>query len=420
MFIFLTLIVGGLGYFFLFNPAGLKHSIQYVLSRYDHEVSVVYEKFEGNVRDGLVFHDVTINGFKDFPAGTVLRIQNLFVDFNIFYPAGIRCEWQSGRLKFPDLEPLFISGTLQNEQLDLNAFGKNLDVAELLKIGMVQKFSYPVAGGLEKIDFQLKGHWTSPHIVGDFHIERLSKGVFLITNSPGRLDLTIKRDNGDYRIFGELHLDAGIFRLRSTNIQIEPSKLTFQGSFTEPALDLKGQAMIEKTKISVRVNGTGRNPEFRLFSDSLISQQRLMLMLATNRSWQGVDETLKQGVISPDLAKDFFDYVFLNGSGHQFVKTLGLSDISLKYDGINRGISFKKEVLLALSLGYGLEQPVDSKEKTGLTQAWEGELSMTDELTIGAERKFKPQSQTSTSETSPATSAPRTEDRIFLKYKTKF
>jgi len=76
--------------------------------------------------------------------------------------------------------------------------------------------------------------------------------------------------------------------------------------------------------------------------------------------------------------------------------------------------------LLALSLGYGLEQPVDSKEKTGLTQAWEGELSMTDELTIGAERKFKPQSQTSTSETSPATSAPRTEDRIFLKYKTKF
>jgi len=45
---------------------------------------------------------------------------------------------------------------------------------------------------------------------------------------------------------------------------------------------------------------------------------------------------------------------------------------------------------------------------------------MTDELTIGAERKFKPQSQTSTSETSPATSAPRTEDRIFLKYKTKF
>lgn len=418
-FVALILIVIGCSYFVFFTSPGLKILCQKIFNDFHLDAKIKFDTVEGNLFNGLVFRDMELTEFKKFPSVTSLRIQHLLIDFSSLQFSGLTCEFQNARLSFPGSEPLVISGIFQRGHLDINIFGKNVDVREFLRIGGVEKFDQTVFGMLDSVDIYIRGPLKSPQVSGNFFIERLIRGVYLIKNAPCTLAVTFLDWGKDFKAQGELILNNGSFYLRDTEITIEPSRLKFNGSLMKPILDLKGQALVNKVKIAVRVTGTPENPDFRLFSDSLISQQRLLLMLATNRSWQGVDDSLNQGIVSADLAKDFFDYVFLNGSTHKLIHSLGLSDISLKFDGTTKGISFKKDILNALSLGYGLEETTPANEKSFFTQALEGEFSMTEQLSVGAERKFKQEKTLpTTQEALPA--AITTEDKIFLKYNTKF
>jgi len=148
-----------------------------------------------------------------------------------------------------------------------------------------------------------------------------------------------------------------------------------------------------------------------------MSEERLMVMLATNTGWKGAEESASRGQISADLTKDFIDYFVFSGSGSKIAKLLGISDVSLTFEKRKKGIAVKKAVSEKLDASYAIEQTqAEEKEEKGTaTQKIGGEYKVTEELSIGAEKELKQDSKLDQTQDEQ-----KTDDRVIFKYKKKF
>jgi hypothetical protein len=161
-------------------------------------------------------------------------------------------------------------------------------------------------------------------------------------------------------------------------------------------------------------------------------------MLMTGKSWGNPAETgfgqasqdfapplLKRNAIPspgvpPELASGFVDYFLFGGTGQKFAEYFGLSGISLKLDNTTRGLKFNKEVSNRLGLGYGIEtlDPNSQIQRyRQYKQTVEGQLELSDKISIDLERAL---TTTSAPNSTTSPEAPRLDDKVYLKYRTRF
>jgi len=408
----------GVAYYLFATSKGSGFIAKLALSKYVDSKDIDIKSIEGKLSRKLTLKDIEIEDLKWLPRGSVLKIKKLGVYFASFNLKGLNIEVLNGRLRLPDSEIILFYGGYKDGSLDINAFSKYVNVNALLDMFFERQIVKDFSGMVSDVDIYAKGTFLEPTMKGELQIQKLSHKDFLISDCPAYFNLSFKDIKEELKIYGEITFNKGeISGPKTATVILDQSKVLFNGNPKKPSFDLKGTSIVENTKIHITLKGTMDKPELKLSSEPPMSEERLMVMLATNTGWKGAEESASRGQISADLTKDFIDYFVFSGSGSKIAKLLGISDVSLTFEKRKKGIAVKKAVSEKLDASYAIEQTqAEEKEEKGTaTQKIGGEYKVTEELSIGAEKELKQDSKLDQTQDEQ-----KTDDRVIFKYKKKF
>jgi hypothetical protein len=417
LFISLIILICGLTYYFIFTTKGSASVAKLALFEYSNARNIEIEKEEGSLSEKVSYHNIEISDFKDLPPGTVLKVQRLDVYFTSLNLEGLNVEIFNGRLKLPGLNQILFYGNYKDAFLNFSVYSKDVDIRYLMDLFSGGKGLEKLSGKINEADLYIKGRLLEPEIEGELQIDRFLYDKVSIENCPIRPSLKLTDIKDALKIFGEVVLNSGtISGPKTAIINLHKSKIAFSGDPKKPHIDLQGDSTVERINIAISLKGPIDKPDLKLTSEPPLPSTRLLVMLATGRSWKGADESLNEGRISADLVKDFVDYFFFAGSGSKLAERFGI-DLSVTYNSETKGVSVKKTISEKAEATYRAEQPQakEKEEKQATNQYLGGEYKITDAVSIGAEKELP--RDTKDIETQK-TSQPN--DKVFLKYKQKF
>jgi len=400
----------------VYTTPGSKFVANKIISRYVEHEDLVYKNLDGNLGNGMEFKNLELKDIKNFPEGSTLQIQRLFLNLTSLSLNGVYAEFENIRLKLPDSDPIVMSGLFKERQLDINIYSIGFTVTEVLSYLPDFKKLIPIKGDVNEIDLYVTGSYLEPRVKGTLVIDRFVYKGFLLSNAPIGVDIQLKDIKDGVKLHGSVILEKGELQTKKVLVKLEQGDLNFSGPWNQPRINLKGSAKVEKTKISIGLKGTVEKPELALSSEPSYPRQKLMIMLATGKSWQSVEDSIDNGLNSAALTKDFVDYFFFAGKSNQFAKRFGISDFSIKLDGNNRGIAAKKELSEKLEVGYGVEQSKGSEEQKNITQKLEGEYKLNEKISVGVEREIKQKQSNGLLDEQ----VNENNDKVLLKYKKSF
>lgn len=409
-------------YFIFFTSEGCKILLSRVLSDHLEKEEVAYRDIQGNLAQGIIFDNLELTDLKGFPTGTRLRVQKLFMDLSALSIEGLVLKMDNGRLLLPGSEPIVIFGSMKDETVDINVFSSGFSVQSLLYyFPQLQKPSMRMTGTVGNVDLYLKGEYTSPTVTGQYFIEVLNFRGLRLTETTGEVMLDIKDINDDFKLFGDILINQGKLLSKNVVINLKPGKIKFTGDPKTPSYDLKGESVIDKTKIFVALSGTLEEPKLILTSDPPYSREKLMIMLATGKKWRGLDDSLEKGGLSADLTKDFVDFFIFGGLGNSFAKKFGLSDVSVTYEKDRKGIGAKTDLTDKLEVGYGVEQKATEAQTPTISQKVQGQYKLTDQVSFEVEADIRQKAKDNIQEVQQENiNNSNVDNKVLLKYKKSF
>ena len=364
-------------YYFIFTPKGSGLITRWALSKYLDSENIDIKEVDGNLAQTFSYKDIIIKDLKFLPKESILKIKKLDIALISFGPSGLNLNIHNGILSMPGFNTIFFYGTYQKDSFDINVYSKNVGVRETLDLFTQSSNLRKISGMISSFDVYIKGSLLEPQLSGTFEIEELSRDWFSITDCSGSLDIQLKDIKEELKIFGAIFLSKAIvIGPKGTLINLQESKIFFDGDPGKPSFDLKGISTIEGTKINIVLKGTLDKPELELTSEPSLSQERLLVMLATGKGWKGAERSFGSQQLSPDLVADFIDYFAFGGTGARIVKQLGISEISLKLDQNTKGIGIKKDVTTKTGVSYSVEQSQTEQKDATVTQKVGGEYTI--------------------------------------------
>jgi translocation and assembly module TamB len=168
------------------------------------------------------------------------------------------------------------------------------------------------------------------------------RGALHITNPGGRLSVkgTVSTDKGTFAAYGQ-------------KLVIERGELRFVGPVEDPRLDIYAVRPNLDISVGVAVTGTALNPRVRLASDSDLSDTDKLSWLVLGRASDGLgqaDTALLQRAAVALLAGEG------EAPSDAFLKTIGLTDFSLRQDGTGDTkatvVSLGKQISQRWYVGY--------------------------------------------------------------------
>jgi hypothetical protein len=414
---FVTVIAVGIA-FILFTAWGAELIIRPAASRVLGPGNVVYERMEGSLIRGVhVFH-MEIRRPLIFREGSIIRVQEFGMRLVRFSIDGLQLSVINARVIDPTADPVIINGDLQAGQYDLNVYSASLDLGALRRV--IKKFRNPpqLQGELKDLDLVLNGTFIRPVLQGTFTVDHIPQNGFVLHDAPVKCDLYFERSGGLWVPYGRLIIMRGWLQAPHALVRLGESRIVFAGDVRDPEVDIKGEAMIARTRIEIMVKGTRKDPKVHLVSDPPLSEEQLVLMLTTGKRWDSLNTPMLTRKMTPEMTGDFVDYFFFGGSGLYLAKLFGLSGISYKLDATKQGVTFNKDISDRLGVGYGVEVSAATPEtQKEITQKIESEYRLTDNVTVSAQKEVLPQRAHSNAEAQPRRIP---DDRVYLKYKTRF
>ncbi len=411
--LFLT-IFSALAYYFTHTTKGSSFIAKSLLKNYLEPEKLEIKSTKGSFSDILTFQDIEIKDLYGLPEGSILKIQKLDIQISSFSLEGIVVDIFNGRLLLPASEAILIQGNYEKGTLDVNAYSKQVNLRAIFDLFAENKALRKISGVISDLDIDIKGTFLEPQLTGKFFIKQLLHNGFSIMDCPGNLRLNLSDMKEDLKLEGEVVVDSGMISARNTTIMIQPSKVIFSGNPKSPSFDIKGFSTIEKTKIKIVMKGSMDNPDIKLTSEPSLPQGKLLLMLATGKSWKGVDTSLEKGQVSADVAADLIDYLVFGGSGSKLAKQFGISNLSVKFDNTTKGIGVTKEITDKVEVSYGVEQSQIDGQNGQTTQKVGTGYKVTETISVEGQREVQQQDKTQTQD------EPKANDKLLLKFKKKF
>jgi hypothetical protein len=147
---------------FLSTPKGSTAITQELIKHYLKVEDITLEGAQGNLFHRLTWQTVTVKHMPKLPADTVLKIAELRVAPNLFHPKRSHVTVQSGRLFFPDREPILFEGDYNKERADLTVMTPLINLQHLIGIfpqlqtlselkGLVTDVSVKATGPLQRV-----------------------------------------------------------------------------------------------------------------------------------------------------------------------------------------------------------------------------------------------------------------------------
>ncbi len=400
-----------LAYYLFFTTGGSSLVTKLALSRYISSEDIDFKSVNGNLAQTLSYEDIVFNDPRFLPEGSTLKIQRLDISFTSLSLTSLKVGIYNGILRIPNLDIILVNGGFGDRNLNLNLYSKNVGVHQALELFGQRNGLKKISGLLTDLDVYIKGTFFDPELTGTLIVDKLTREKFSITKAPCSFSLHLKEVKDELKLFGSVSLDSGaISGPKTAVINLLESNIIFKGDPKKPSFDVEGISTVEKVKIEIVLRGTLDSPELKLKSNPSLPQEKLLVMLATNRSWKGAEAALSQGQISASLAQNFLDYFVFSGSGSKIAQKLGISDISVKYDGQTKSIGVTRDITGSTSVSYSVEQSQDDDAKKISTQKIETEHKITESISIGAEKEIKQDDRNEQT----------TDEKVILKFKKKF
>jgi len=179
--------------------------------------------------------------------------------------------------------------------------------------------------------------------------------------------------------------------------------------------NIRGQADVEDVKINVVLQGTTKEPELKVSSYPPLTQDLLLVMLATDRSWGGAQTSIEQGKISADLVKDFLDYFIFSGKGEKVGQRFGITSLSFIYESETKGVGVKTSFKDRVGVSYKVQPPDEETGKQTSTHTVGTEVKITNTVSIAAEKEINKISTDEEQEEKEST-----EEKVYLQFKKPF
>lgn len=411
-----VILLAGAVIYAVFTTKGSNFISRPLFSKYIEAESTSVKETTGSFFETLVYHDLEFRNLKWLPRENSLQIQRLEIAVSSLSLEGLSIRIHNGKLKFSGSDAVLFYGDFQNGILDITVYSNGINIREVLDSFFGAAVLKKISGVFGDADVNIKGSLFQPEIDGSFNVEKLTRNSFSMSNCNGEVNLQFKDIKDDFKLNGQILLKSGVISGPKTAvINLKESKIMFEDNPKRPMLDLKGLAIVEKVKINISVKGDFDHPQLNLTSEPFMGQDRLLVMLATNKAWQSIETAVNKQELSADIAKDFLDYFIFSGSGKKIAEKYGIRDISVKYNGTTAGVGAVKDITDKTAISYSVEQPRQKKEDTTASHKIGGKYKITENVLIGAEKELKQKNKTE-----PEQDKQSGNDRVILEFKKDF
>jgi len=373
-------------------------------------------RVSGTLLNSLVYEDVVIKGAAPLPAGSVITLKRF--EICLSFRCGFTLKIYNGTAEFPCLEPVLFYGTFQHGELDVNAYTRTISVADFCSFWSIPTTvaGEKIAGMFKDVDLYFTGKPLQPLINGTFSVEKLYRADISFTKGEGTVDLMIKDRTHQVGLYGTIDLKGGVLsNPRTASVSLQDASFTFSGMPENVSMKIRGISMVEQVKIFASLEGTFDKPELKLTSDPSYAQDRLLVMLATNKVWNSLDRAQSQDTIPPGAVIDFLDYFVFGGAGKKLSNSLGVSDFAVTFEHDKKGISLKKDLTGSVGATFEVQQKSTKEGVITNSQKVGGEYKISQDLCVGAQQEV---SGSAPSNTVNAQTKP--EQKVYLKFKRAF
>lgn len=358
--------------YFLLSPGGSLLVVKSLINNYAGSEKISIGKAEGTLFKGMVFENISLGGLRRLPESSLLFIQKLEISLKALNLHGLSLKVLNGRLEWPHSENLLFYGEYTEGRLDVNIFSRRLDLGPVVDLFFDEQTIGAFSGSLSDIDIHISGSLFEPLIDGSLLVERLIHQDFSLQDSPLTLKLSLSQDD-QRRLKGEVYAAGGRMSGQKTaTVRLQPSRLLFDGNPANPGLAVRATAAVERVDIAISLAGTFERPELNLTSKPVLSQEHLLLMLATNKRWQTAESLMHSDGSFTELAGDFIDYFLFGGCSQALGEKLGIRDFNVRYDAAGVGAGLTKDVGDKVNFSYDIQRsanqglPRETSQKIGL------------------------------------------------------
>ena len=398
-------------YYLLCTPTGSQFLVRKILEHYTLDRQVQFESVEGDLIHGITFNNLVLKDLDELPKDSQFLVQNFSIRIESFHRTGITAEIVNGRLRLPVSEAVVINGRVDHGRLEGTVFSRALDVSEIIGYLPKNPHTRHLEGLVKELDVDIAGELAMPVVSGSLRIENMDNGQFEVENVPVTFELQRRNRLVTDELFGQVRFESGNVMSKRTVIKLRPSHLYFSGKPGNPRLDINGFSRISKVDITIGIKGDLEKPNVILSSEPSLPDEMLLLMVATGKRWNGLSQSIESGAVSPELAKDFVQYLFFGGRGNFIADKFGLSDFSVSDTTDKQGVGAAKQVTDNLEIKYQVERETNGETEPATTKQTVGsEVRVTNRVTLDLKKEFE---SGGTEENAGAA-------EIMLKFKTSF
>ena len=403
-------------YLLFFTSKGSQTAADFAFSNYLNADDFSFERVEGDLKNGLSLYNVLIENSAKLPPGAVIKIQRIDMVFREFRLSRLEVEIYNGRLKLPFSDAVLFYGNYKQGLLDLNIYSKKVSAREIIDLFTHKRFFSTLSGVFNDVNLHIVGKLNQLAMEGSFFVEKIVKGNFSISGSPGSVMMYCDDLFESMHLNGEIVLKSGTAAGRNTAVvALGGSKIVFESDPKTPKLNIRGRAEVDDVKINAVLQGTFNEPELKMSSYPPLTEDLLLVMLATGRSWGSVPAASGEGPLSANLVRDFVDYFIFGGKGSQLAGYLGISDISLIYDQDTKVMGVETALADKVRVSYEVEPQTEENGNKMPKQTVGGKLKITDTVSVEAEKEL---SQKVSGEEEAAVQ--EGEGKVFLQFKKQF
>lgn len=389
----------------IYNESGSAVLMRSVLRFVCKPERMTIDMITGSIADRLTCSDLEMQDMAVLPSPNSMRLHRLICAKKRGFFVGV----DNGRIRLPRSNTIVFSGTYETGEIDARVYCAALDLDQLVSLFKPVEILKKNVVTVEEMDFDITGTIRKTLFSGSFFVSVLKNENLSLYDVPATFSLSVhSRFLRPHELYGELIFGSGRVVIRQTQLAIQKSRIVFDGDMRAPQLDLAASTVVDGVAIDMTIKGTPQEPELLLRSQPEKTQTMLLIMIATGKSWKGIEPSLDQARISPDLALDFIDFVFFGGSFSHAKKKLGITEFSIDNSEEERSLRVKKQMPLKTEVGYAVEQQKgtdqDIRQKIG------AEYSITDSVSIEGQTEIRSERH---KHTDP-------EDTVMLKFNKQF
>lgn len=424
LFVFLSAI-GSAVYYFVFTQAGAERTIDYFKPQLIQAQVVKIPEVEGSLWDGILFENIELINLKGLPTDSSLSVQRVHIFVEKKWPFTFKVNIENGKIVLPSSEPIIFYGAIENGNVDVNVFSFRVNIEHIMPILDTDDDILPLKGYLESVDLRLRGTLDRLTITGTAKAPTFGYKTFTLENTNAKADLVVRKPESQ-RLNGTIFLFEGKMRSRGVAIDIQEGRIHFAGKPQEPRFDFRGISQVGNTLIRISLSGDLNDPQMELSSIPPKSQDQLLLMLVTGKEWRGMETSVDENRLAPELVQDFVDYFVFSGSGEKMGKKFGIRDTFFTFDESEKGVGFKKDITSRLGLGYAIWQLGEEGQEYTYRHKLLGDYEIFDNVWVEVEKRVNLGTEAEVKELDeldPKTSTKSSsylDDKILLKYKVGF